>query len=101
MIQRLALSQRTPSLWSVARTVSPVTRLSVSPSSKLTSAANSKVHRLVGLPKLRGLRCSNSLRRSACSASKAAWMVSGREEALLSASWRPPSLKAWMALRTV
>src|SRR5215203_3462245 len=101
VIQRLARSQRTPSLESVARTVSPVTRFSVSPSSKLTSAASSKVHRLVGLPKLRGVRCSSSLRRSARSGSKAAWMVSGREEPLLSASSMSPSPKAWMALRTV
>ena len=39
----LARSQRTPSLASVARMVSPLTRLSVIPSSKLTSAAIARV----------------------------------------------------------
>jgi hypothetical protein len=43
-------SQRTPSLPSVARMVSPVTGLSVMPSLKLTSAAVRKVHRLLCLP---------------------------------------------------
>ena len=58
MIQRLARCQLTPIRPSVARTVSSLTRLVVKPCSKLTSAANSRVHRLVGLPKLRGLWCS-------------------------------------------
>src|ERR671910_1696631 len=49
-IHLLARSQRTPIRASVARTVSPVMRSSVKPSSKLTSAANSSVHRLVPLP---------------------------------------------------
>src|SRR5215208_2695273 len=54
VIQRLALSQRTPSRSKVARTVSPLTRSFVKPSSKLTSAAISNVHKLVSLPNFRG-----------------------------------------------
>src|SRR5829696_5288956 len=54
VIQRLARSQRTPNRARVARTVSPVIRSLVSPSSKLTSAAISKVQRLLCLPNLRG-----------------------------------------------
>ena len=72
MIQRLARNQRTPSLASVARMVSPLTRCAVSPLSKLTSAAISKVHKLLGLPKSLGLRCSISLSLQAPSVEKAA-----------------------------
>lgn len=42
------------------------------------------------LPQSFGARCS----------SKAACTVRGREEPLRSASWRPPSLNSWIALRT-
>src|SRR3954447_5303747 len=52
-IQRLALCQRTPSLESVARMVSPLTRLSVMPSSKPTSAAKASVQKVPSLPKTR------------------------------------------------
>src|SRR5918995_3321077 len=55
VIQCLALCQRTPIRESVARTVSPLMRSFVSPSSKLTSAAISIVHRLLGLPNSLGL----------------------------------------------
>src|SRR5215211_1421714 len=54
-IQRLALCQRTPSLASVARTVSPVTLLRVMRSSKLTSAAIARVQKVPSLPKSLGL----------------------------------------------
>jgi len=81
--------------------VSPLTRSSVKPSSKLASAAKSKVHKLLGLPKSLGLRWSISRKRSALSESKARWMVLGLEEPFLNASSRPPSLKRWMALRAV
>src|ERR687886_214167 len=57
VIQSLARCQRTPRRTSVARMVSPVTRLAVRPRSKLTSAARSRVHRLVALPKVRVLWC--------------------------------------------
>src|SRR3712207_5858233 len=55
VIQCLALCQRTPVRAKVARTVSPDTRSSVSPSSKLTSAAISIVHKLLCLPNSLGL----------------------------------------------
>src|SRR3712207_26643 len=73
LIHLLALSQRTPNLLSVERIVSPETRSSVMPSSKLTSAACSSVQRVVGLPKnsLGGWRKS-SLRASTPCSSKAA-----------------------------
>src|SRR5215217_3187214 len=71
LIQRLARRQRTPRRSRVARTVSPLTRLSVSPSSKLTSAARSSVHKLVSLPTFLGSWCSISRKVSASSGSKA------------------------------
>src|SRR5215204_1573047 len=71
VIQRLARSQRTPIRASVARTVSPVMRSWVKPSSKLTSAARSIVHRLVSLPNLLGFWCKSSRKASACLGSKA------------------------------
>src|SRR5918994_1340047 len=54
VIHRLARSQRTPRRSRVARMVSPLTRCVVKPSSKLTKAARSNVHRLVSLPNPRG-----------------------------------------------
>src|SRR5829696_3343625 len=99
-IQRLARSQRTPSLASVARMVSPLTGLRVMPSSKLTSAAVRKVHRLLRLPYFLGSWWSISRRASDPLSSKAAWTSLGREEP----AWRAPrpfSLKAWMAFLTV
>src|SRR5215213_259467 len=67
----LARSQRTPIRASVARTVSAVMRSSVKPSSKLTSAARSSVHRLVSFRYSLGLRCKSSRKASARSGSKA------------------------------
>src|SRR5215204_14333 len=99
-IQRLALSQRTPSLASVARMVSPLTCLSVMPCSKLTSAAYSKVQKVSSLPKFRGSWWSNSRRASLRSSSKARWVCFGREEPATRAS-KPRLLKSWMASRTV
>src|SRR5215207_1790988 len=99
-IQRLARSQHTPSLASVARMVSPLTGLSVMPSSKLTSAAIRRVHRPLGLPYCLGSWWSISRKASDPLSSKAEWSSLGREEPALRAP-RPLSLKAWMALRTV
>src|SRR5918995_1464191 len=99
-IQRLARSQRTPSLASVARMVSPVVRLSVMPSSKLTSAAIASVQKVLSLPNLLGCWWSISRRASASPSSKAAWTSLGREEPGVKAA-RPRSLKSWMALRAV
>ena len=101
MIQRFARCQRIPSRRErVARMVSPETRPPVSPSSKATSAAISKVHRLVWYPNSLGERCKSPLKASAPSPSKAAWTCFGREEPGVRASM-PLSLKAWMALRAV
>src|SRR5215212_10412711 len=99
-IQRLARSQRTPSLASVARMVSPLTSSFVSPSSKLTSAASLSVQRVLCLPNSLGERCNSSRRERALCSSKAAWTSVGREEIALRAS-SPRLLKSWMASRTV
>src|SRR5215210_1304339 len=102
VIHRLARCQRTLRRRAkVARIVSPETRFSIKPCSKLTSAAISRVQRLVSLPNSLGERCSNSLKVSALfSSTKTAWVLLGREEPALRAS-RPRSLKSWMASRTV
>jgi hypothetical protein len=63
VIQRLARRQFTPMRAKAARMVSPLTRLSVRPSSKLACAAKSGVHKLVGLPKFLGLWWSISFSR--------------------------------------
>src|SRR5829696_6890585 len=100
VIHRLARIHLTPSRReSVARTVSPETRLSVSPSSKATSAAISKVHRLEERPNSLGERWSISLKDSALLSSNAACTRFGREEPGVRAS-RPLSLKARMAFLT-
>src|SRR5215203_2489688 len=99
-IQRLARSQRTPSRASVARMVSPLTLLSVRPSSKLTSAAYSSVHKVSSLPKFLGSWWRISRSASAPSASKAVCRRLGREEPAIRAS-KPFSLKSWMAFLTV
>src|SRR5215213_279726 len=99
-IQRLARFQRTPSLASVARMVSPVTLLSVRPCSKLTSAAIASVQKVPSLPNSLGCRWSICRRDSASPSSKAAWTSLGREEPGVKAP-RPRSLKSWMALRAV
>ena len=80
--------------------VSPETRLCVSPSSKLVSAAISKVQRLVSYPNSLGERWSICRKASALSSSKAARVRFGREEPGFRAS-RPLSLKSWMAFLTV
>jgi hypothetical protein len=84
----------------VARTVSPETRSVVRPSSKATSAAISKVHRLEGRPNSLGERWSISLRASALFCSKASRVLLGRE-GFASRARRPLSLKSWMASRAV
>src|SRR5829696_4596214 len=72
VIQRFARVQRPPrTRESVARTVSPLRCSSVSPSSKATSAAISKVHRLDSRPNSLGERWSISLKASALLSSKA------------------------------
>src|SRR4051794_26925596 len=100
VIQRLARCQRMPKRSRVARMVSPLIRAAVSPRSKLTSAANSKVQRLVGFPKVRGLWCNRARSCSPRAASKATRNRWGRDEPLRSAA-RPRVLNAASALRTV
>src|SRR4051812_21403681 len=81
LIHRLARRQCTPRRReSVARMVSPQTRFSIKPCLKLTSAAISRVQRLVSLPNSLGEWCNNSLKASAPCSSKAAWVRLGREE---------------------
>ena len=100
MIHLLARCQRMPRRReSVARMVSPETRLSVSPAPKAASAAISKVQRLLSYPNSLGERWSIPRSRSAELASKAACTHGGVEEPAMSAS--KFSLKARMALRTV
>jgi hypothetical protein len=101
VIQRLALCHLTPSRReSVARMVSPETRLPTSPSWKATSAAISKVQRLLSRPNSLGERCNSSLTAWALCSSKAAQVLLGREEPATRAA-RPRSLKSWTASRTV
>src|SRR5918999_1446907 len=100
VIHSLARCQRTPKRARVARMVSPLTCSGVNPCWKLTWAANSRVHRLVGLPKVRGHWCSKVRNWSAFSPGKAVRVVWGREEPWLRAT-RPAWLKAQIALRTV
>ncbi len=100
LIHRLASSQRTPSLAKMARTVSPVTRLSVSTRSELSSVTISDVHRLISVPNSLEERWSNSYRASAPYSSKAARVRLGLEEPASRAP-RTTSLKSLMALCTV
>src|ERR687895_2055239 len=99
-IHLFARSQRTPSRDKVARMVSPVTLLSVMPSSKLTSVAIASVQSVLPLPKFLGFWCRISRSASVALSSNAAWTSLGREEPALRAP-RPRSWKSWMALRTV
>src|SRR5215204_3174818 len=101
VIQRFALGHLTPRRHPrVARTVSPETRSLVSPSSKATFAAISRVQRLLSWPNSLGERCSSPLKLSAVSLSKAERVRLGREERASRAA-RPRSLKSWIASRTV
>jgi hypothetical protein len=100
VIHLLALCHLTPSRReSVARMVSPETRLSVSPSSKATCAAISKVQRLLSRPNSLGERCNSSFTALALCSSKGARVLLGGEEPATRAP-RPRSLKSWIASRT-
>jgi hypothetical protein len=97
----LARIHRTPRRReSVARIVSPETRLSIIPSSKAASEAIESVHRELSWPNSLGERWSKAGNRSAESSYKAARVRFGRDEPACRAS-RPRSLKSWMASRTV
>jgi hypothetical protein len=97
VIHRLARIHLTPRRReSVARMLSPETRLWVIPSSKATSAAIESVQRLLSMPNSLGERRSNARNRSALSSSRAARVRFGRDEPAFRAS-RPRALKSWMA----
>ena len=100
VIQCLARFHFTPRRSSVWRMVSSLTRRAVRPCSKLTSAASSRVHKLLGLSKSLGLRCTRARNSSAPSSSKPAWLVWGRRDPCSRAA-TPRSSKARIALRTV
>jgi len=101
VIHLFALSHLTPR-WrtKVALTVSPETHLWVGPSSKLTSAAISSVHRLESYPNSLTDRWSISRKDPALCSSKAAWTCLGGEEPGVRAR-RPRSLQAWMLFVSV
>ncbi len=71
VIHCFARFQRTPSRCKAVRTASRLTPTGVKPCAQLTSAANARLPRLVCLPKLRGLWCSNARSCSAAAESKA------------------------------
>src|SRR5262249_27327240 len=80
VIQCLARFQPTPSRLSAWRMASPLTWRELIPWAKLTWAASSKVHRLVGWPNSRGLRCRSARNCSICSGPKTRRVRWGREE---------------------
>ena len=101
MIHSLARFQRTPRRRIAWRIVSSLTNSAVIPSAKLTSAANSSVQMLVGLPKVRGLSCSSARSRSQPTASTLAWMVCDRLDRRVRQASTPSCSKRFTTLRTV
>jgi hypothetical protein len=100
VIQCLARFQFVPNRLRARRTLSPETRVGVSPWVKLTWAASGRVHKLVWWPKSRGLRCKRSCSVSTASSVKVVRSRWGREEP--SCNTRSPrALKPWITLRTV
>src|SRR4030066_2011223 len=99
VIHCLARCHFTLNLLRAVRTASRLTRSGVRPCSKLTSAANSRVHTPLGLPKGGGLWWSSSRKRSACSDGKATTIRWGRLERRWSAA-SPRELKALITSRT-
>src|SRR5260370_26968685 len=92
VIQCLARFQLVFKRLSARRTLSSEMGVEMMPCSKLTWAANSKVHSPRSVPKSRGLRCSRSLRRSSPSSEKLVWSRWGREDHSCSTG-RPVALK--------
>ena len=76
----MARVQATPKRRRAIRMASSLTSRGVRPGAKLTSAASWRVHRLVGLPKVRGLWCNNARRASQVHASKSVAVVWGRDD---------------------
>ena len=93
VIHCLARFQRTPRRRIACRIVSPLTRSAVIPSAKLTSAARSSVHTLVGLPNVRGLWCSSARSCSSATSSTFRWMVWGRLDPRVRHASSPASLE--------
>src|SRR6185295_20143022 len=93
VIQCLARFQVTPNRRKARRMVSSLTRRGLRPWAKLTSTASASVHRLVGLPNVRGLWCNSARSASQVPTSKMVEIVSGRDESGCSAA-RPRWWKA-------
>ena len=100
VIQCVARVHDTPNRRRATRMASALPRRGVRPCAKLPSAASWRGHRLVGLPKVRGLWCSSDRRDSQAPAAKMVEVVCGRDERGGSTA-RPRWWKACMALRTV
>src|SRR5215831_16312894 len=100
VIQCVARFQPVPRRRRVWRIVSPLTRMGTIPTATLTSAAHSRVHRLPGLPKSRGLRCKSARSRSACSGPKTKRVRWAREDFFCKHA-SPVALKACSASSTV
>ena len=100
VLQCLARFQATLNRRRATRMASSLTSRGVSPWAKLTSAASWRVHRLVGVPNVRGLWCNRARRASQVPASKMVAMVWGRDDCGCSAT-RPRWWNACSALRTV
>jgi hypothetical protein len=98
--QCLARFQETPKRWRARRMASPLSTRPVQPFSWQTWAAKLRVHRLVGLPKPRGLWWSKARKSSSRSLGQAAWTVLGALD-LACRQAVPSVLKALMASRTV
>lgn len=100
VIQFFARFHFTPSLEMALRITSRLTSFSTSPCSNATSAANSKVQRLVGLPNWRGEECSHDCNFSHLVESSRGRTVFGRLEASSRQS-RPRLSKSRITLRQV
>jgi hypothetical protein len=81
VIQPLARGHLIPKRHNAVRIASRLTRWGVRPWAKLTSAANSKLHTLVGWPKVRGLWCNNAWSRWAPALPNRSRVVWGRQDA--------------------
>src|SRR6266849_4604498 len=100
VIQCLARFQLVFKRPSARRTLSSEMGVVMMPCSKLTWAANSRVHLPRSLPKSRGLRCSRSFRRTSPSSEKLVCSRWGREEPSCS-TVSPVALNSGITLRTV
>lgn len=100
LIQFLARFHCTPRRRIARRITSRLTGVLTSPCSKATSAAKSKVQRLVGLPNWRGGECSRAFSRWHLSSSRTGFTVFGRRD-FSSTEARPQAWKSRITLRTV